>query len=76
MGVSPSESIMLYGFNSWRMEWQSGWDTNLKLEFHRALVWNSAQHGNPSRQPLAATHQPAAKDTGAKATRAKPGTKS
>ena len=50
-------------------------DTNSKLEFHRALVWNTVQEGNLRLQPPTAPQQLAVKDTGSKTTTASPGTK-
>ena len=57
--------------NGW-VEWE---DTDLKLEFCHALVWNSAQHSNPSPMPPSAPRQPPANDTAPKPVTAEPGTK-
>ena len=54
-------------------EWE---DTDVKLEFHMALVWSTVQRDNPRPQLPAAPQQLAARDMGSKPVTAKPGTKS
>ena len=66
-------AVWLQQLENGHAEWKN---IDLKLEFRRALVWNSAQCDNARPRPLAAPRQFAAKDMGAKPATSKPGTKS
>ena len=62
-----------------RQHFENGWteweDTDLKLELHWALVWNSAQCSNPRTQSLSSPRQPPVKDMAPKPVTAKHSTR-